>query len=240
MDWRIELSCGILLISFTGSLCFFLWHLAGWGLERAGLARARFELLKIVVAGFLLPVAYAFLKGRQAAMELGNGYLFARTYGLLLVSRIFLAAWILGIGASMLRLLRDVWRLYRKMRNLMPCEEQVYEQFAAVYRSLGGRGRRLRLFRSYRVSVPCMCGVLHPKVILPVRSYRKDELQVIFTHEITHYLQGDMFLKWIVLLLRALHFFNPLAWMLCRDGANMPAMPRHAGQSEGLGSTSRS
>ena len=41
-----------------------------------------------------------------------------------------------------------------------------------------------------------MCGVLRPKVILPVRRYGKDELQVIFTHEITHYLQGAMLLKW--------------------------------------------
>ena len=62
-----------------------------------------------------------------------------------------------------------------------------------------------------------MCGVLRPKVILPVRRYGKDELQVIFTHEITHYLQGAMLLKWGVLLVRAVHFFNPLAWLLCRE-----------------------
>lgn len=217
MGWTIELSCGILLTSCTGSLFYVFWYLAGRGLEQAGLTRARFALLKIVAAGFLLPVAYVFLKGSSAVRELGHGYLFGRTYGLLLASRIFLAVWVLGMGASMLCLLRAAWRLHRKMRSLMPGGTEAYEQFAVVYRSLGGRGRRLRLFKSYCISAPCMCGVLRPKVILPVRRYRKDELQVVFTHEIIHYLQGDMLLKWIALLLRALHFFNPLAWMLCRE-----------------------
>ena len=40
---------------------------------------------------------------------------------------------------------------------------------------------------------------------------------MIFTHEITHYLQGDMLLKWCVLLLHMVHFFNSLAWVLRRE-----------------------
>ena len=56
MGWTIELSCGILLTSCTGSLFYVFWYLAGRGLEQAGLTRARFALLKIVAAGILLPV----------------------------------------------------------------------------------------------------------------------------------------------------------------------------------------
>lgn len=45
MDWTIEFSWGILLTSFTGSLFFLFWRLAGRRLERAGLAGAEFGLL---------------------------------------------------------------------------------------------------------------------------------------------------------------------------------------------------
>ena len=62
MDWTIEFSWGILLTSFTGSLFFLFWHLAGRRLERAGLAGAEFGLLKMTVISFFLPAAYAFLK----------------------------------------------------------------------------------------------------------------------------------------------------------------------------------
>lgn len=217
MDWTIEFGWGILLTSFTGSLFFLFWRLAWRRLERAGLVRAGFGLLKMTAISFFLPVAYAFLKQKAVNRELGHGYLFSKSYGLFLASKIFLAVWILGAGALASGLVRDAWQLHRKLRSRMPCETEVRRQFEEVYRSLGGKGRRLQVCYSYCFAAPCMCGVLRPMVVLPARRYEKDELQVIFTHEITHYLQGAMLLKWGVLLLRAVHFFNPLAWLLCRE-----------------------
>ena len=217
MDWTIEFCWGMLLTSCTGSLFFLVWRLAGRGLERAGLARVGFRLLKMTAISFILPAAYAFLKQKAVNRELGHGYLFSKSYGLFLASKIFLAVWILGAGALALSLIRDAWQLHRRLRSCMPCETEVRRQFEEVYRSLGGKGRRLEVCYSYCFAAPCMCGVLRPKVILPVRRYGKDELRVIFTHEITHYLQGAMLLKWGVLLVRAVHFFNPLAWLLCRE-----------------------
>lgn len=217
MDWMIEFSWGILLTSFTGSLFFLFWRLAGRGLERAGLADAEFGLMKMTVISFFLPAAYAFLKQKAVNRELGHGYLFSKSYGLFLTGKVFLAVWILGAGTLAAGLFRDAWRLYRKLRSRIPCEPEVCRQFDEVYRSLGGKGRRPQVSYSYYFMAPCMCGMLCPKVILPARRYDKDELQVIFTHEVTHYLQGDMLLKWCVLLLRMVHFFNPLAWSLCRE-----------------------
>ena len=217
MDWTIEFSWGILLTSFTGSLFFLFWHLAGRALEKAGLAGAGFRLLKMTVISFLLPAGYVFLKQKAVNRQLGHGYLFSKSYGLFLASKIFLAVWILGAGALVLSLVRDAWRLHRKLQSRMPCETEVRSQFEEMYRSLGGKGQRLEVSYSYCFAAPCMCGILRPKVILPVQRYDKDELQVIFMHEIVHYLQGAMLLKWGVLLLRAVHFFNPLAWLLCRE-----------------------
>ncbi len=217
MDWTIEFSWGILLTSFTGSLFFLFWHLAGRALEKAGLAGAGFRLLKMTVISFLLPAGYVFLKQKAVNRQLGHGYLFSKSYGLFLASKIFLAVWILGAGALVLSLVRDAWRLHRKLQSRMPCETEVRSQFEEMYRSLGGKGQRLEVSYSYCFAAPCMCGILRPKVILPVQRYDKDELQVIFMHEIVHYLQGAMLLKWGVLLLRAVHFFNPLVWLLCRE-----------------------
>ena len=217
MDWMIEFGWGILLTSFTGSLFFLVWRLAWQGLERAGLARAGFGLLKMTAISFFLPAAYAFLKQKAVNRELGHGYLFSKSYGLFLAGKIFLAVWLLGAGTLALSLVRDAWQQHRRLSSCMPCETEVRTQFQEAYRSLGGKGRRLRVCYSYCFAAPCMCGVLRPMVILPAQRYEKDELQVIFTHEITHYLQGAMLLKWGILLLRAVHFFNPLAWLLCRE-----------------------
>lgn len=77
MDWTIEFSWGILLTSFTGSLFFLFWHLAGRALEKAGLAGAGFRLLKMTVISFLLPAGYVFLKQKAVNRQLGHGYLFS-------------------------------------------------------------------------------------------------------------------------------------------------------------------
>ena len=73
MDWMIEFGWGILLTSFTGSLFFLVWSLAWQGLERAGLARAGFGLLKMTAISFFLPAAYAFLKQKAVNRQLGHG-----------------------------------------------------------------------------------------------------------------------------------------------------------------------
>ncbi len=97
MNWTIELSCGILLTSFTGSVFFLAWYLAGKVLEKTGYVRAKYGLLKITVGSFFLPVSYVFLKSKAVARQLGHGYLFGKTYGLFLAGRIFLAVWGLGL-----------------------------------------------------------------------------------------------------------------------------------------------
>lgn len=64
MNWTIEISCMILLTSFTGSIFFLAWYAAGRCLEKAGYVRAKYGLLKIVVVSFFLPVSYVFLKSK--------------------------------------------------------------------------------------------------------------------------------------------------------------------------------
>lgn len=44
-----------------------------------------------------------------------------------------------------------------------------------------------------------------------------EELQYIFTHELTHYKRGDTWLKNLMVFINALHRFNPLAHLARRD-----------------------
>ena len=86
------------------------------------------------------------------------------------------------------------------------------QQFEEIFHALGGKKRKLEVCRSYYCKVPCVTGFFHPKLILPVEKYSKEDLEIIFNHEITHYLQGDVPLKWICAFLLCLHYFNPFAW----------------------------
>lgn len=49
-------------------------------------------------------------------------------------------------------------------------------------------------------------------VILPEKQYSKDELRLIFSHELVHIGRRDSLLKFFLMLCTALFWFNPLMW----------------------------
>lgn len=214
MNWIIEVTYAILLTSCTGSILAAVWYFAGRILDKAGFANIVFGLLKLVVLFFLLPIPFIILKVKEASGEIGNGYLFLQTRKLLSVGGFLLLVWFICALAVMAFFLREIRILDGKRQKSIPCDRETVRQFTEIYRKLGGKGSRLTLCQSYYFEVPCVIGVLHPKVILPVRDFTEEEREVIFTHEIIHYLQKDVVVKRIALLMLCLHFFNPFAWLL--------------------------
>ena len=66
---------------------------------------------------------------------------------------------------------------------------------------------------------PMLVGLFHPAILLPEESYegREEVLAHILLHELTHYRRWDILVKWLSALARALHWFNPLVHLLCRQ-----------------------
>ncbi len=214
--WTIlELTMAVLLTSLTGGILTLVWQGIGRGMERAGFTNITFELLKAVVIFYFLPLSFFFLKKNK--QEIGKGYLFSITPAYAWISQIFLAVWTVGMILFFLGVFCRWLMLRRREQDLIPCDKDIVSQFRKIYQKLGGKGERLALYQSYRFEVPCVTGIFRPRVILPMRKYTTEELQVIFTHEITHYRQKDLLLKWVSLIMVGIHFFNPLAWMLYRN-----------------------
>lgn len=66
---------------------------------------------------------------------------------------------------------------------------------------------------------PMLVGLFRPAVLLPETSYagREETLSHILRHELAHYRRWDILAKWLAALARALHWFNPLVYLLCRE-----------------------
>ncbi|MCL2187352.1 MAG: M56 family metallopeptidase [Defluviitaleaceae bacterium] len=67
---------------------------------------------------------------------------------------------------------------------------------------------------SRNIHAPIMLGFTRPVIVLPHVSYREEELAMILAHERAHYRRKDIWLKAIVLLANALHWFNPVVYLL--------------------------
>lgn len=60
------------------------------------------------------------------------------------------------------------------------------------------------------IGSPMMFGLLSPVILLPNRIFAEDELRLIFKHELTHFKHKDLWVKILIILCRAVHWFNPL------------------------------
>ncbi len=80
--------------------------------------------------------------------------------------------------------------------------------------------RRLRVSRrvSYvfqtRFKTPALIGFIRPKILLTeeVRSFPDDEVKYILMHELCHMKRRDILYKYLVIIVRSLHWFNPFVW----------------------------
>ena len=74
----------------------------------------------------------------------------------------------------------------------------------------------IRVLISKKVATPMIIGFVHPVILLPEVEYCPKELEMILAHELVHFRRKDTWLKLIILVVNAVHWFNPAAYMLAR------------------------
>ena len=47
-----------------------------------------------------------------------------------------------------------------------------------------------------------------------MREITNESMRMILLHELTHYRRGDVMVKWLSIFVNAVHWFNPLAYLL--------------------------
>ena len=62
-----------------------------------------------------------------------------------------------------------------------------------------------------------MTGLLRPRLLLPHERYDVQELRYILRHELCHLKRRDMLLKLVLLAANAMHWFNPVVYLMLRQ-----------------------
>ena len=99
-----------------------------------------------------------------------------------------------------------------KRRNTTAATEE-----NAVLAELCGNRRIPLLYRNSLAATPMLIGVFHPAIILPDREYTNEQLRAVLLHELTHLRRKDVLVKWLTVLVSALHWFNPIVWLVRRE-----------------------
>ena len=77
--------------------------------------------------------------------------------------------------------------------------------------------RKIKIRMSPDIQSPMLVGVLFPVIYIPCREISDENMRMVFLHELTHYKRRDLIIKWLSLFVNAVHWFNPLAYLLCAN-----------------------
>ena len=129
--------------------------------------------------------------------------------------------WLAGAGAFLAWQLAGYARFRLRVRRWRSPEED--PEVSALFERLAAEAgvQELALARCAAVPAPMVTGLLCPVLLLPPAPLSGDALEAVLRHEITHVRRRDLWYKLLLLLARAVHWFNPLVHLMarraCRD-----------------------
>lgn len=220
MDWISNLFVALLFTDITGTL-FFLIGIFFRKILFKHDARALHFLVIATLCAYTVPFVYIVLYADKRMVHAlnvrSNVNLF---YNTPITMELFSILGIIWIAMFFVLL---VYRLYRGCRwtaicrgNIPEEDEMIERRFLDICDELGLAGKVV-LYRNDSVDVPCITYWHGPVVILPLVRYTEKEADVIFHHELCHYLGRDIHLKTWGVLVTLLHGFNPIVYILLKQ-----------------------
>lgn len=209
MAWAIDLTYAVLLTSLTASILFLGWLLFAFILERLGFINIIFHVMKGVVPFWFFPLSFLILAIDNLLYNEWGGFLFRYTPLIAKLSVAFVSMWLVGVGYFHCRYISETIRLRRRYMKAPFVNNFCWQCFIAACASNGLDAKEFRVVYSEWDNSPKIFGMNNPIVILPYGTYTEEELELIYTHELTHYLQNLMKLKQRTMMAYTYHFFNP-------------------------------
>lgn len=154
--------------------------------------------------------AYLFLTGRVSVSTAANDSSF-RVLPMTVVTGVWcvVAVFLLFRFLVKYRSMARSWELYEEVSS-----GAAYDKAAFLCREL--KIKKVCILQDELITVPQVCGLRYPRILLPDRSYTDSELHYILSHELTHWKNGDITLRFLVCLARAVFWWNPFLHLLPR------------------------
>lgn len=118
---------------------------------------------------------------------------------------------VLGVGFV---LVRYFWSRRKLLRVSSPAGEEDQAALEAARRRTGC-DREAELYRCSSIHTPLLMGFLHPVILLPDKM-PEGSLEAALSHELTHLKRKDTGYMLILTVVRCVHWFNPLVWLMVR------------------------
>ena len=125
--------------------------------------------------------------------------------------------WLLVTMVLGLRLMIGYGRVTHRLRSSCPGSASMQQTLDRIARDFQCQ-RKIALRCAPDLATPFLAGLFRPTIILPEEMQHPENqanLPAILTHELVHFLSGDMVWMLVTRLFSMVLWFHPLAWKLC-------------------------
>lgn len=92
----------------------------------------------------------------------------------------------------------------------------ILRQMSELKRELRIR-RAIQMMEYSEAGSPMIIGFCRPVLVLPKEQYSPEELYFVLKHELIHLKRGDIYFKLLFVAANAVHWFNPLIWVMHKE-----------------------
>ncbi len=129
----------------------------------------------------------------------------------------FSIIWIVGICVVTIYLISIYIHFTRNLKkNSKQIQNNYIDKMQSEILSKHKAKKILPIHQCSIILFPMIVGVYKPAIFIPKRDYTSSDLQIILTHELTHYLRKDLFYKGLFIVALILHWYNPFIHMMTK------------------------
>lgn len=129
------------------------------------------------------------------------------------LGQMFDIIWKLGMIIAIIFYVGNYILFRLKIRNFL--EEGNQQIFNNVKKQLQIKSK-IKVYNCKLISSPMFIGFAKSIVLMPNIEYTKEELELIFKHELTHFKRLDVWYKLILVVANIVHWFNPFVYLMRR------------------------
>lgn len=128
--------------------------------------------------------------------------------------------WLLGIIIFSIYHLYSYVSFNRKLKRYAKAtNNNTYLDILKEQKAILHITRNIPLLIYDEICSPLLIGYGKPCIILPNNKYSKDQITFIIKHELTHYVHHDLYIKLLLVVSNAFHWFNPLIYILVKHAS---------------------
>ena len=220
MNWINNLFYMGLFTALTGSIAFAVYAVVAGVLDGLKKYRYIYGLLLVVLPFWLFPGLFLLLYvthyRKMGEALFIKGHLFELTPVIAHIECVAALVWLLGAATVLVLHLVRYYRVEHYIKKHRMAAEKRLQLVAAGTKERLKIRENVEVYCCYGISSPMVLGLFHKWIVLPVRDFSPESLQIVLTHEFVHVRQHILTLKCVGRVLEDLFWYNPLIYIFNR------------------------